>query len=280
MKINLRRKPGRKSAPRPKKGSSGLPLAGVLRNIGSGFLKVSLYLAVLMAVSLTFVALYNYLLSSPYMKLERVEIHGIDESIRSDLLEMCGLTSEKGLLSIKLEALKKKMEKHPWVRTATVERKFPDTLIVQVEKEEPAMMVLMDKLYYMNRHGELFKPVLPTDEIDFPVLTGLTLNDPDKRATLNQAAHILEIVGREKDRWSLNHLSEIHHNENGGISIYFSHLSAAIRIPKGDLAGKMDALRQVTNHLKESGKINLVTQIDLNHADGAIVSFKKHQFPG
>jgi hypothetical protein len=44
--------------------------------------------------------------------------------------------------------------------------------------------------------------------------------------------------------------------------------------------GKMEELKKVAKHLRESGKINLVTQIDLNHVDGAIVSFKKKQVSG
>ncbi|MCG6878792.1 MAG: FtsQ-type POTRA domain-containing protein [Deltaproteobacteria bacterium] len=243
-------------------------------------MKLFLFLSVLAVVSLTFVVLYNYLLSSPYMKLEHVEIRGVDESIRNDLLQMCGLTSEQGLLGIKLEVLKNEMEKHPWVRTATVERRFPDTLIVEVEKEDPALLVLMDKSYYMNRQGELFKPLSPTDEIDFPILTGLSLEDPNQKSKLNQTAKVLRVLKKEKDRWSLQNLSEIHLDQNGGISLYFNHMQAAIRIPGQNVASKMDVLKQVAKHLSETGKIHHVTQIDLNHGDSAIVSFKKSQVSG
>ena len=73
-------------------------------------MKLFLFFSVLVAVSLTFVVLYNYLLASPYMKLEHVEIRGVDESIRNDLLQMGGLTYEQALLNLKLEVLKNEME--------------------------------------------------------------------------------------------------------------------------------------------------------------------------
>ena len=91
-----------------KRKRSTIPVAGIIRNIGSGVLKVFLFLSVLTAISLTFVMLYNYLLTSPYMKLAHVEVRGVDKGIRNELLQMCGLTSEQGLLSLKLEALKKR----------------------------------------------------------------------------------------------------------------------------------------------------------------------------
>ncbi len=254
-----------------------MPVIGFLRHMGSGMLKVFLFLSVLTVVSLSFVMLYNYLLSSPYMRLEHVEIHGVDENIKSELLQICGLTAEQGLLGLKLDSMKNKMEKHPWVRTATVQRRFPDTLIVQVEKQEPVMLVLLDRFFYMNIHGELFKPVSQSDEIDFPILTGLTPKDPDPKGKLEKSVQVLNVLKGEEGLWSPGNLSEMHLSQNGGVSLFFNHMQAAIRISHRNPARNMEELKQITKHLSASGKISLVTQIDLNHADGAIVSFKKNQ---
>ena len=277
MEKSSKKKRVRSNLPNNWRKRSRIPVAGIIRNIGSGVLKVFLFLSVLTAISLTFVTLYNYLLTSPYMKLAHVEIRGVDKDMRNELLQMGGLTLEQGLLSLKLEVLKKEMEKHPWVRTATVERRFPDTLIVEVQKEEPVMLVLLDQFFYMNRQGRLFKPVSRDEEMDFPILTGLSKTDPDQKGKLDQTAHVLNVLKAQEDRWSLQNLSEIHLNKNGGISLYFNHIRAAIRISRNNLARNMEELKQVAKHLSKSGKINLVTQIDLNHVDGAIVSFKENQ---
>ena len=265
------------SATRNRRKTPKFPVSAIIRRIGSGMLKVFGFLSVLSVISLAFVMLYNYLLTSPYMKLETVEIHGVDESIKNELLQTCGLTSEQGLLSLKLESLRRKIEKHPWIRTATVERKFPHSLIVQVEKEEPVMLVLRDRLFYMNKQGVLFKPVLPTEDTDFPILTGLSKTKTDQMEKRLQTVRVLNVLKAEKGPWSLQNLSEMHLNKDGGISLYFNHIQATINISTEDPARHMKGLKQVTKHLSESGKINLVTQIDLNHADGAVVSFKRNQ---
>ena len=240
-------------------------------------LKVFVFLSVLSVISLTFVLLYNYLLTSPYMKLENVEIHGVDEGMKNELLQICGLTSEQGLLSLKLESLRKKIVKHPWVKAATVERKFPHSLIVHVEKEDPVILVLLDQLFYMNGQGQLFTPVLPDEEVDFPILTGLTGTETDQREKLDQTVHVLNVLKAEEGHWSIQNLSEMHLNKNGGISLYFNHIQAAINISLENPGPHMEGLKQVTKHLSKSGKINFVTQIDLNHVDGAVVSFKRNQ---
>jgi cell division protein FtsQ len=268
----------RPNTPRNRRKTSGLPVSDIIRSVGSGMLKVFCFLSVLSVISLTFVMLYNYLLTSPHMKLENVEIYGVDEGMKNELLQMCGLTSEQGLLSLKLESLRKRIEKHPWVRSATVERRFPHSLIVQVEKEEPVMLVLQDQLFYMNREGRLFKQVLPDEEADFPILTGLRGTETDKMEKLDQTVQVLNVLKAEKDRWSLQNLSEMHLNKNGGIALYFNHIQAAINISLQNPGPHMEGLKQVTKHLSESGKIKLVTRIDLNHVDGAVVSFKRNQF--
>ncbi len=279
--VKTKKTPGKKKVkphtPRNRRKVSRLPVSAIIRSIGSGTLKVFVFLSVLTVISLTFVMFYNYLLTSPYMKLENVEILGADEDMKNELLQMCGLTSERGLLSLKLESLKRKIEKHPWVRTATVERRFPHTLIVQVEKQEPVMLVLMDQLFYMNGQGQLFKPVQPHEEMDFPVLTGLSGTETDQGEKLGRTLHVLSALKGEEGCWSLQNLSEIHLGRNGGISLYFNHIQAAINISWQNPARDMKGLKQVTKHLNESGKIDLVTQIDLNHVDGAVVSFKRNQ---
>ena len=254
MRLNPQKKRARKSPPNNRRKSNGLRGWRFVKSIGSGFMKICLFLSVLAAVSLTFVVLYNYLLSSPYIKLEHVEIRGVDESIRNDLLQLCGLTSDQGLLSLKLEVLKNKMEKHPWVRTATVERRLPDTLIVEVEKENPELLVLMDKLYYMNRQGELFKPLSPSDEIDFPILTGLYEKDPDRKSKLHEVANVLRVLKQEEDRWSVRNLSEIHLDEHGEIYLYFNHMQAAIRIPGQNVASQNGCAETGGKTFKRVGK--------------------------
>ena len=276
-KKNPDKKKVRPHAPRNRRKTSGVPVSDIIRRVGSGMLKVFVFLSVLSVISLTFVLLYNYLLTSPYMKLENVEIHGVDEGMKNELLQICGLTSEQGLLSLKLESLRIKIVKHPWVNAATVERKFPHSLIVHVEKEDPVILVLLDQLFYMNGQGQLFTPVLSDEEVDFPILTGLSGTETDQREKLDQTVHVLNVLKAEEGHWSIQNLSEMHLNKNGGISLYFNHIQAAINISLENPGPHMEGLKQVTKHLSKSGKINFVTQIDLNHVDGAVVSFKRNQ---
>jgi len=242
--------------------------------IGSGILKGGLFLGVITVVSICFLSLYHYLLSSPYMKLEHVEMSGADPKMRDELIQACGLDAGQGLLSLHLYELKRKMESHPWIRAVKLERRFPHTLVVEVEKQIPAALARMDDLYYVNQWGEIFKRISESDDMDFPVITGLSTDDGQVREELRQAIHVVKVLAPEKGPWSVSELGEIHVRKNGAMSLYFNQVKAEVTFMWNELADKMDGLKKVAEHLNQTGKIDLVTRINLNYMDGAVVSFK------
>ena len=259
---------------RRKKGES-LPVFRLIPLLGSGLLKI-LFLVVFMAIiSLSFLCLYDYLLTSPYMKLEHVEVKGVEKEIRQELIDMGGLNSDLSLLELKLNELKQQMEKHPWIRSVELERRFPHTLIVIAEKESPSALVVLDKLYYMNRYGEVFKEVHESEGIDLPIITGVSGQGPGTCGQLGRAVSIMSVLEQEKGLWSLDELSEIHVKKDGGLSLYFNHLAAEVRLMHEDLSTKIEGLKKVAEHLIRTGRIHQVTNIDLDHMDGALVSFEK-----
>ncbi len=247
----------------------------VMPLIGSGLLKVLFVVGGIAVISLSFVFLYYYLLSSPYMKLKQVDMEGVDRKTRRELIQTCGLNPGLSLLELNLNELRKKMETHPWIRSVKLIRRFPHTLIVQTEKESPAAVVLLEKISYMNRWGEIFTQVKEWENMDFPIVTGVSGRDPETmKKQLEKASLILKVLEPEKGLWSLNKLSEIHVNRDGRLSIYFSHMNAEIKLMSCDLQSKMGGLKKVTEHLRSTGRIHQVTSINLNHMDGALVSFQ------
>ncbi len=247
---------------------------GLIRRIGSGILKGFLFVAVITVLSITFLSFYNYLLTSPYMKLEQVTVKGAGPQMRDELIQLAGLDARKSLLGLHLYDLREKIKTHPWIRTVKLERRFPHTLVIEVEKQVPEALVYVDDFYYVNQWGEVFKAVSRTDDMDFPVITGFSEENAPTGDELGKAIHVLNVLKAEKGPWSVPQLSEIHLGKDGATSLYFSHFKAEIRFVWDELAGKIDGLKKVVEHLNTSGKMDLVTCINLNYSDGAVVSFE------
>ncbi|MBN1833290.1 MAG: FtsQ-type POTRA domain-containing protein [Deltaproteobacteria bacterium] len=241
---------------------------------GTSTLKLSFLLAGLTVLSLLFLCVYQYLLTSPYIRLEQVVIEGVETELKYELRAMSQLTTDTSLLAIRLNDLKKRLEKHPWIQTIHVERRFPHTLVIQAKKEKPRAMVVTDGLYYMNRLGKIFEKVDPTGDVDFPLITGISTTGEEMEKQVQLAAHILREIEGEEEAWSLEELSEIHLEKGGHASLYFRSLPAAIVLDGTQTHKKMDDLKRLVRHLEKTGQIRTVKRINLDYTDGGVVSLK------
>ncbi len=262
----------KQSVTKRKKSKKGFPVFSMIRRVTPVFFKGFILLVIVAGISLSLMYFYHYLLRSPSLGLEQVAVAGVDEKIKRELIDMVDPDSYSNLLFLNLKALKQKMEKHPWIRSVKLDRQFPHTLCVQAEKHTPSALVVMDGIYYMNQWCEIFKEVNASEDIDFPVITGISEQDQKARGQLHRAVRVMEVMASQKGPWSLKGLSEIH-VQGEEISLYFSHLAAGINVKCDGLSDKINGLRKVEKHLRKTGRLHQVTGIDLKSADGAVVSF-------
>ena len=247
----------------------------VFHRASAFFLKGAVVLVGLAGMTLAFLYLYGYLLTSPYIRLEEVTITGVDEELKSELLDMAHLNYEHSLLAINLHELQERLEKHPWVQAVSLEKSFPHTLVIRVEKEEPWALALTDKLYYMNRWGRLFKAVSADERVDFPIVTGLSEREEDRREQIEEAVRILRLFEAGDPPWDLGHLSEVHMKQDGVADLYVSFIPGVVKVKASDLAAKLEDLKDVVQHLVSTGRIHMVRAIHLDYGDGAAVAFEK-----
>jgi cell division protein FtsQ len=236
--------------------------------------KFSCLLAGLVFISLLFLYLYENLLTSPHIRLERVMVSGVDGKLKHALLKMSELKPDTSLLAVRLDDLKQRMEKHPWIRSVYLEKRFPHTLVVKAEKEKACAIVVMGNLHYMNRLGKIFRRVDENANMDFPLVTGISTAGSEREEQLQLAAHVLRVLEPKKGPLSLAQLSEVHVEKTGRISLYFLSLPAVIAVEGTQLEKKMEDLKRLVAHLKRTGRIHMVKRIDLNYREGAVVSYK------
>jgi cell division protein FtsQ len=167
------------------------------------------------------------------------------------------------------------MERHPWIRSVELEKRLPHTLIVKAEKQSPLALVSFDKLYYMNKWGKVFKEVDAGDDMDYPIVTGISKGQENINEKLTLAAGILESFASETGHWSLDDISEIHVNTGGDALVYSISLPFAIKVGGENLEEEKNKAKQLVSYLQSTGGIEAVSVVDMNYHDGAVVSYKK-----
>lgn len=267
----MKKRPAIKAQPAPKK-----RLFHFWRSLSLAFtlaVKISVFLVALFVVSFLFLSLYGYLVTSDHIKLKEVIVKDVDENLKQELLERSKLNFDLSLLAINLNDLKQQMETHPLVRSVQIKKHFPHTLVVHVERESILALIVADRHYYLNIYGEVFKELDPSDNVDYPIVTGVSDDWPNEQDKLKLAVDILNDLKVESGAWSLNDLSEIHIEPDGSVDLYSLSYSAVIKFKGPELRSKKSELKKVLAHLNRNGQIKMVKTIDLNYREGAVISF-------
>ena len=237
-------------------------------------------MAVVVTVSAILVYCYQFVTTSSFFALKHLVITGADKHEQEGIVRLCGLRKGQNLLALKLNQIRRRLEKDPWIRSARVERTLPDTLRISLVREEPWAIVRTEKLYYMNRWGEIFKEVARGEPVNLPVVTGLADLGSEAGEQLRQVASFIGVLKGRKGPISFANLSEVHIDSTGHFSVYFSGVPAEIQIGLPGLEIELAKLDRLISHLRKTGKIREANRIDLEYAGGAVVSFRPGYLAG
>jgi cell division protein FtsQ len=134
---------------------------------------------------------YLILREEPVFPLEEVVLAGRTRLTPDEALALAGLHRGMNLLDVDLSGAGAALEALAFVRRARLERRFPDTVVIEVVERRPALWVALGLIYVADEEGVIYRRVLPGERPELPVLTGLTRADVRQRAAF-VAARILE----------------------------------------------------------------------------------------
>jgi cell division protein FtsQ len=163
------------------------------------------------------------------MKLNALTVEGRKMTSREDLLAAIDVERGSPILSINVAEARAAIEALPWVKTAKVERRLPDTLHILIEERIPYALWQRDGRYTLvDRDGKSIVDVPAADQ-SLPLIVGQ--DAPAHAAALFEAlgtetelaARVRSAVRVGERRWNI-YLDSF----EGGI---------AIRLPEGDVTG-------------------------------------------
>ena len=92
---------------------------------------------------------------------------------RADVVAAAGLRTGVSLLSLDLAAVRAQLARHPWVREASVRRRLPGTVLVEIAERVPCVIVRSDRDLLVDETGAVLAAVANGARADLPVLTGV-----------------------------------------------------------------------------------------------------------
>lgn len=113
------------------------------------------------------------LVGSPWLRYQKLEVVGNERAAVAHVRHLANLPEGQALVLLDLDAAVAGVQRHPWVRSASARRSFPNTVVIEVQ-ERAAVAILQqdDGLYLVDAEGLAFTRATPGD-LDHPLLTGV-----------------------------------------------------------------------------------------------------------
>jgi cell division protein FtsQ len=112
-------------------------------------------------------------LESERFALSGVEVVGARRSSPAAVRARAGLEHGENVLALDLDAAAARVETLGWVARARLERAFPDRVRIFVDEHEPAALLALGELFYVDRAGRAFRAYVPGEPIDLPIVLGV-----------------------------------------------------------------------------------------------------------
>jgi len=104
---------------------------------------------------------YNFLLSSPRFQIQNISFKGNQVLSNPEVLEWVGSLKGKNLFAINLAELNQRLSEHPWVKSSSLQRRFPESLVIEITERVPYARVMKDQVYLMDNFGVILSPEQP-----------------------------------------------------------------------------------------------------------------------
>jgi len=92
---------------------------------------------------------------------------------RAEVLTAAGLRTGVSLLGLDLPAVRSRLASHPSVREASVRRRLPGTILVEITERIPCVVVRSDRDLLVDEGGAVVAAAASGSRSDLPVLTGV-----------------------------------------------------------------------------------------------------------
>ncbi len=210
--------------------------------------------------------LLQVLQSSDLFRVDQVRIVGGSQLSQAEILALSDIQNGVSTFALDLELIGRKIEENSWVSRARVERIFPRQVNIVVSERVPAAIINLGYLYYLDQAGEVFKVLGRGDSFDYPVVTGFVRDEllQDPLLGREQLQRVVALIDDLKQRrsFNLNQVSEIHQEENGGLTLFTLTGGVKVKLGEGGLAEKLNRLERIYAELKP--RLEALDYIDLN----------------
>jgi len=251
---------------------------------GSG-LKDKLFLKTVAAILLLFGLglgarlTYNRLCHCDFFQITAVKIHGNRMTSKEQISALSRVDIHTNLLAVNVNQVESVLESHPWIAKAEVVRDWPNRLLIILQEKNPVALLNRETgLFYLDSRGGIIAAVNPSQELDFPVITGLekfqfnSVTSENIPEPLPDVYALLKLANRNNPILPEQNISEIHLAENRELVLYLLDRPFPIYMGSdGKISTRYNSLVKVLKDLYKTQEFSEVSYIRLDYEKDTIL---------
>ena len=106
-------------------------------------------------------ASFNFLTSDPRFQITDVTFRGNNALSENQLLEWLGQVQGENLFAYDLSRASERLAEHPWILSASVQRKFPQKIQIELTERVPYARIKFEKVFLMDNFGVILSEEKP-----------------------------------------------------------------------------------------------------------------------
>jgi cell division protein FtsQ len=119
-------------------------------------------------------AFTEYMKESPRFKVSSLQIEGLEVLSAEEVRAVSGITSDDSLLLLEIEEARRRVEEMPYVRECTIQRAYPDSILIRiVERKAIATVLVNHRSYEVDEEGTVLRELDPLAPHTGPLITEL-----------------------------------------------------------------------------------------------------------
>ncbi|TWI68101.1 cell division septal protein FtsQ [Desulfobotulus alkaliphilus] len=233
--------------------------------------------AALLVLSLVMIFIHDTLTQSAFFEIRDIRIKGNEGIEQAAILEQIAIPENSNLLSLNLRLVRLRLESHPWIHRAAVNRKLPGSLEIEIREEEPFAMLspTPDRrtAFWADSTGRIFKEVTEEDPKNYPAIMGLPLADTKENALwFGRAKSLLSLLqGPPHPLLEKDTTFFLWVDPDMGLGLADTEMASQIFFGFSDYAAKTRRLRILLQYRKVQDQTESMDTIDLVRPDRVVV---------
>lgn len=250
---------------------------------GKLLLKITVGLALMLCLGFIAEETYKKLCNSSFFQITAMKIEGNHMVSNEQINVLSKVDIHSNLLAINVTQVKSLLQSHPWIASAEITRDWPNRLVITVREKKPVALLNRNSgLFYLDNRGQIIAAASPSQELDFPVVTGLE-NFPfaqedvnEKPAMLQDVMELLKLASRNNSILPEQNISEIHITKDGEMLLYLLERTFPIYMGSdGDVSKRYYRLVKVLRDLYKTKEFATVSYIRMDYQKDTVLVGKE-----